>query len=122
MTNNRKAYLAANKSRRNAQSRQWYHDNKERAIENVKIWRAEHPEEIKAYNRKGSKKHRTFHPFSVQARSAVQFHKLKDPTFQKPCQVCGDIKSQAHHWKGYEPQNWLDVQWLCKRHHDEVHQ
>lgn len=24
---------------------------------------------------------------------------------------------EGHHWKGYDPKNWLEVVWLCKRHH-----
>lgn len=35
-----------------------------------------------------------------------------------PCEVCGDPKSEAHHHHGYE--SALDVQWLCRLHHNEV--
>jgi hypothetical protein len=35
-----------------------------------------------------------------------------------PCEVCGDTKSQAHH-KDYR--KYLDVQWLCFKHHRELH-
>lgn len=40
---------------------------------------------------------------------------------RKPCEVCGEKKSQGHHYKGYEKEHWLDVQWLCVKHHKEVH-
>lgn len=34
-----------------------------------------------------------------------------------PCEICGNIKSEGHHHRGYEGKNALDVQWLCKKHH-----
>lgn len=37
-----------------------------------------------------------------------------------PCMVCGEVKSEAHHWS-YEPEHWLNVQWYCKKHHMEIH-
>jgi hypothetical protein len=36
------------------------------------------------------------------------------------CEVCGDPKTEGHHHKGYEREFWLDVRWLCKKHHDEA--
>lgn len=35
-----------------------------------------------------------------------------------PCQVCGDIKSEAHHSNYNRP---LSVVWLCRKHHLELH-
>lgn len=26
-------------------------------------------------------------------------------------------KLEAHHYLGYAPEHWLDVKWLCQRHH-----
>lgn len=34
-----------------------------------------------------------------------------------PCNVCGEIKTQAHHEDYLKP---LEVTWLCKRHHMEA--
>lgn len=28
---------------------------------------------------------------------------------------------EAHHHRGYDPAHWLDVVWLCKRHHVDEH-
>lgn len=39
----------------------------------------------------------------------------------QPCEVCGEKKSEGHHHKGYTEAHWLDVQWLCKTHHKEIH-
>ena len=35
-----------------------------------------------------------------------------------PCEICGDIKSNAHHCDYMHP---LDVMWLCDDHHKEWH-
>lgn len=37
---------------------------------------------------------------------------------RQPCEKCGAIKVEAHHDDYTKP---LDVRWLCKRHHAEVH-
>jgi hypothetical protein len=37
---------------------------------------------------------------------------------RKPCEVCGDPKSQGHHDDYSKP---LDVVWLCPKHHGERH-
>lgn len=38
---------------------------------------------------------------------------------KKPCIVCNNPQSQAHHPHGYD--NALDIQWLCDIHHKEIH-
>ncbi len=35
-----------------------------------------------------------------------------------PCEICGELKSHAHHVNYQEA---LKVRWLCKFHHSEVH-
>jgi hypothetical protein len=47
-------------------------------------------------------------------RNAVRWGKL----IKKSCEVCGAIKSEAHHKDYYKP---LDVVWLCREHHTELH-
>ncbi len=38
---------------------------------------------------------------------------------RQPCEVCG-ATGQAHH-DSYRPDRWLDVRWLCGRHHAAWH-
>jgi hypothetical protein len=38
---------------------------------------------------------------------------------RRPCEVCGDPKSDAHHPDYNRP---LLVRWLCRRHHRAAHQ
>jgi hypothetical protein len=49
-----------------------------------------------------------------QARSAlneaIRSGKILRPT---TCSLCPNPSPQAHHHKGYEPEHWLDVLWLC---------
>lgn len=37
---------------------------------------------------------------------------------REPCEVCGDIKTDAHHDDYAKP---LDVRWLCRAHHAQHH-
>ena len=36
----------------------------------------------------------------------------------EPCFICGDEKTEGHHWDYARP---LDVFWLCRQHHVDVH-
>ena len=37
---------------------------------------------------------------------------------RQPCEICGDPRSHAHHPDYDQP---LNVQWLCNRHHTQLH-
>lgn len=41
---------------------------------------------------------------------------------QVPCVKCGIRKVEGHHYKGYNPEYWLDVIWLCHLHHIQEHE
>lgn len=61
-----------------------------------------------------------------RVRSAVEIkargdanHAIRDGLLvRKPCEVCGARKVEAHHDDYAKP---LDVRWLCKLHHTELH-
>jgi hypothetical protein len=44
---------------------------------------------------------------------------------RQPCLHAGPRCSpgtvEAHHYRGYAPEHWLDVIWLCKQHHLSLH-
>lgn len=38
------------------------------------------------------------------------------------CEQCGRRRRlEAHHWRGYAKEHWLDVQWLCRSCHKLEH-
>lgn len=83
-----------------------------RAIE----WQKNNVEKRRATDRR-TKKRMYANPEKYQeflARQAVYLAKLP----KKPCEVCGQIKAQAHHDDYNKP---LDVRWLCHQHHVEWH-
>ena len=76
-----------------------YDINNEKARESRKKWNENNKEKIKAHKR---------------LETAVCNGSLK----RLPCEVCGDIKSQAHHPDYSKP---LEVIWLCQLHHKQLH-
>lgn len=55
----------------------------------------------------------------AMAHRAVRQSLLTGRLSRGPCEVCGR-EAQAHH-DSYFPERWLDVRWLCSRHHREWH-
>ena len=51
-------------------------------------------------------------------RGRVQNALKSGKLVRRPCEVCGDVRVQAHHDDYTKP---LDVRWLCPKHHHEVH-
>ena len=37
------------------------------------------------------------------------------------CEMCQSPNAQAHHWKGYAEEYFIDVKWLCQKHHHLYH-
>ena len=64
------------------------------------------------------RKRRENNPGKYKARNSVS-NAVRDGRLErKSCEVCGDIKSQAHH---DDYRKALDVRWLCRKHHLEHH-
>jgi hypothetical protein len=70
--------------------------------------------------REYAERYKKRHPDKVKARSKFRYHLRKGNVKQKPCEVCGDENSQAHH-DDYLIENALKVRWLCFTHHREAH-
>ena len=60
------------------------------------------------------KRQRAKYPEKNRAHMAVARAIKSGKLIRQPCEVCGDVKSQAHHPDYSKP---LDVQWLCLKHH-----
>jgi hypothetical protein len=56
----------------------------------------------------------THHKARHLARQAIR----RGDLVRMPCEVCGMVKSEAHHDDYSKP---LDVRWLCRTHHTEWH-
>lgn len=51
------------------------------------------------------------------ARDAVRWATHTGKLTKLPCQVCGNPKSEAHHYLGYSKEHRLHVVFLCRAHH-----
>ena len=60
------------------------------------------------------------YPEKWHARAKLHYAIRKGEIKKEAC-YCGEIKVHAHHAWGYDGENALKVQWLCLRHHGEVH-
>jgi len=58
------------------------------------------------------------YPEKVKARQIVHNAIQSGKLVRKPCEVCGDDNTQAHHEDYNKP---LDVIWLCPKHHRKKH-
>ena len=58
------------------------------------------------------------HPLAYKAHNLVKRAIMSGKLKRMPCEVCGDVKGDAHHDDYTKP---LEVRWLCRLHHAEVH-
>lgn len=70
------------------------------------------------HGRKRSALYKARYPLRYEAHNAVG-NALRDGRLVKQrCEVCGSLRTQAHHPDYRKP---LDVMWLCRKHHVEWH-
>jgi hypothetical protein len=102
------------------------HDGRQsacRACKNAKraLLRASRKDIEAAYNRDWHKRndraYREANREKVAARHAVANALENGSLVKAPCEVCGEAKSEAHHEDYSKP---LDVNWLCRKHHEEA--
>lgn len=56
--------------------------------------------------------------YKANCRSYANVYLRRGSIEKKPCEVCGSDNSQMHHEDYSKP---LEVKWLCREHHLEVH-
>jgi hypothetical protein len=96
-------------ARSNAQrSREWRARNRER----IREW-----ERARAARRYASGWRED--PVKKHARNLVAAALRHGRLVRQPCEVCGWMEAQAHHDDYDKP---LDVQWLCRMHHEQHHE
>lgn len=98
-------------------SRKDYISRKEAIAISVKQWRK--TPRGKEARKKEFENSRRFHPGKYRARYTLTNAVRDGKIVKTACKVCGNEKSEGHHPDYRKP---LDVIWLCKNHHDAVHQ
>ncbi len=90
-----------------------------------KKWKLEHPDSYKiSYQRnhrnriKSASIYRKNNPEKMKAYNYLNNRIINGSIQKKPCEICGSIKSEAHHDDYSKP---LDVRWLCPSHHKKLH-
>ncbi|KKM65013.1 hypothetical protein LCGC14_1495510 [marine sediment metagenome] len=82
-----------------------------------KCYRSTPESKVKAYQ--AIKKNRTKYPQKNKIRDLTSKRINREKTLIRlPCEVCGNKDSEAHHFNYEHP---LNINWLCKKHHGEVH-
>jgi hypothetical protein len=56
---------------------------------------------------------------AVRRAKIVGILKVPDSCEENGCK--NESRLEAHHYKGYDPKNHLEVKWLCNHHHRSVH-
>lgn len=97
-----KRYRERNKESLNKRHLELYYKNRERYLLVNNEWK------------KNNLDYRLKHATRARTRLAVKRGILKE----KPCEVCGSLKVQAHHT---DYTKHLEVMWLCQKHHGEQH-
>ena len=49
---------------------------------------------------------------------AIQEAKKMGIITKMPCEICGEINTEAHHDDYEKP---LQIRWVCKKHHEDIH-
>jgi hypothetical protein len=73
-----------------------------------------HPDRI----RKVVKNYRAKDPARAKAQKISSNAIMTGKLISQPCEVCGNSKTDGHHDDYSKP---LEVRWLCRKHHKEVH-
>jgi hypothetical protein len=89
--------------------------------ERMRVYQAEwaQTEKGKASVSASQGRYREDNPIKIKARAAVATA-VENGSMQRPiyCECCkAEGPVEGHHHRGYEPQHWLDVKWLCRGCH-----
>lgn len=143
-----KAYYQANREKVLSTNRRWNSENRERLAEMERRrlagspeararkkeqnqrWAEANRERVRQRARRHYRRHRldilakakaNYDPVKARAWGAVRAALKRGDLISQPCVKCGSDRSEAHHHKGYEPEHWLDVEWLCRPCHTLEH-
>lgn len=109
-------YGSKNRELRNEWGRSYYRIIKEKRTIQIKEY--SNTLKGKEVTRKSNLKSRQKYPEKYKARGETNKALKRGIVVRKPCEVCGKLKSEAHHLDYSNP---LDIIWLCNFHHREIH-
>lgn len=104
------------KCKQRAIQRAYYRANAEKVRERSRQSRERNIERARAYDR--ARGFRVYDERKQAARLAITHAIETGRLLRLPCEVCGEPRSDAHHDDYDKP---LDVRWLCRPHHMELH-
>ena len=112
---------------KNTDTAKYYHKNRQRLREPQNKYSREYYQNNKDYINERTKKYNK-RVLSTEegrerenARQRLRYHVKYKGIKKLPCLVCGEKKTEAHHYNGYKGENALKVVWLCYLHHNELH-
>lgn len=95
--------------------RKWARENRDKRLAYERAWAKAHPEERREIVRRARYKDPAKYRAGNTLRRALYAGKIE----REPCERCGTRHDvQAHHDDYTRP---LDVRWLCRKHHMELH-
>lgn len=99
--------------------RKWYAKNRDKQVARAREYREANPDKVKATRLESKRRYESVNPDKVAARSITKNAIRRGELIREPCLVCGTTaRIEAHHPHYCYP---LNVIWLCKKHHGEVH-
>lgn len=112
-----KRWREANPGKNRANSAAWRKVNPEKQRAATNAWRKANPEKYRVYLRDMKKKRSLDKKKAYTAiHNGISRGKIIKPI---SCQICGkETRVEAHHYDYKKP---LDVIWVCRKHHIEIH-
>lgn len=109
-------YTQKNKQKRRVYFKKYYQENKENIAERITLYQQSLAG--KRVRRITDIRQRQKNPEKYKARQEVLKAIRKGILTKQPCEICGDIRVEAHHDDYNKP---LKVTWLCKDCHKLLH-
>jgi len=94
--------------------RRWNDAHPGYAAESVRRRRERDGDAVREQDRQEYHRNKYQHAMRVRLRQAIVNGEIE----RKPCEICGDPDTDAHHDDYSKP---FDVRWLCRPHHGTLH-
>lgn len=112
-------YYRANKEQIGEYNKKYRSENLEKESARMKEWRRNNVQKARDYSKRQRLKDVEKARLHERAHNAVRYAIGKGALTRGPCEVCGATrKIEGHHSDYSKP---LEVQWLCKKHHKQLH-